>query len=289
MRVLKYSPSVMQVVSFFYRHKTEVELFVEDKTSDKEFYRTLVSRLTDRKFEVFNLGPRATVVEECLKYDPDKNPKKRLYCIDGDLNLISDENPKRIRNLYVHDRYCIENFLIDFDSVVDYCHTHCGGKEPKRIQQELGLSNFFKINSEKLIELFLHYSLSHKNKTGEACTSVSVFSLVKEERVSGGKKCLVLDHDKVDSKIETHKNALESKIGNAKYLKQLSELKKKWKNSPDTAIQIVSGKDYLLPLICELFKKTGLSSYNKSALRLHLAKSCDVKSLARLKSAIEGI
>ena len=130
----------------------------------------------------------------------------------------------------------------------------------------------------------MHYSINHELKNGKKTTSNSVGCLCVQQ-----KNVTIIDLEKINDLIEKIADELKKDISEEKYQEIIYDRRNNWTSNIDTLIRIVSGKDYLLPLLFfrfAKFKSLGNISLNKEKLRFRLAKNCDLKPLNKLKVEI---
>lgn len=285
--MLRYKDYILPTVARFFRHKNDIDIFIEDRNDD-EFYLTLFKRIAEKNnFQIgklIALGDRQTVINTCLSDQIDRD-RKRLYVIDGDLYLIQDKNPKGVKFLHVHDVYCIENYLIDEDAFLEILHD--GLVLPKdQISRSFTFENFLKRISQPLIELFLHYAIVF-----EVCPSVKTVSNGIGKYCMQVRNVTVLSDEKIRLKIEELKVEIFNQITEEDYNEKIYSLRQKWSSDISTLLKIVSAKDYILPLIHFRFSK--LNNKNgfripRESLRLRLAKLCSLDRLQSLELALKS-
>ena len=281
--MFRYKNKTIPVISIFFKYKNDVDIFIED-SDDEEFYISLFSNLLDGKRinKVISCKCKTSLISACENDQIDRK-RKRIYLADSDLNLISNSNRNDLKHFHVLDRYCIENYLIEEKGIIETLHD-CIILDKKKIKQQLGLEKWLKSISHSLVELFLHYSISHENALGKPTVSFPIGKLCKKVN-----KATVLDIDKVNDRVKEFRENIISVLGEDKYNTSIYERREKWPSNMDTLIKIVSGKDYILPLIIFRFNKLrGKESYNLKleSLRMRLAKTCDLNSLNKLKNKI---
>ncbi|MET3979003.1 hypothetical protein ABIB62_001572 [Mucilaginibacter sp. UYP25] len=282
--MLRYTSKVLPTISLFFKSKSEIDVFIED-SNDEEFYKSLLHRLVIEKVKIdklISLGCKQRVIAAC-EADQDYRKRKRLYIVDGDLDLIFDNNRKDLKHLFVLDHYCIENLLIDEDGIIETLHD-CVILDKKKITASLGLEKWLKGIAHILVELFLHYSICHECVLGTKTVSIPVATLCKQD-----KGLTVLDIAKVEGLINTLRTNIIAKTSDEYYNDTIYTRRSLWPSNIESLIKIVSGKDYLLPLLAFRFKKLkGKETYNlkMETLRLRLAKTINLKKLRFLKSAL---
>lgn len=281
--MLRYKEFIIPTISLFFKSKNDVDIFIED-SNDEEFYKVLLGRLTDGKRinKIISCKCKNELLKACEEDQIDRK-RKRIYLTDGDLDLIINTNRTDLRYLHVLDKYCIENFLVQEEGIIEMLHTSIV-LDKSLIRKQLTLINYFKSISSPLIELFLHYSMTHLHKMGTKTVSVSVGNFcVKKKSIN------VLDIEKVEIKIQELRNEIILTIGENDYNETIYNLRQKWPANYENLLTVVSAKDYILPLLVFRFKKlNGKETFNLKweSLRIALAKTVNLDSLLDLKNKI---
>lgn len=281
--MLEYSDESRRLVSTFLTYRNDVDIYTEDEEKDKEFYRTLFSRLIKsdiRINDVTPLGNRDQVITRC-KSEP-KGDRKKVFIVDGDIAVVNGVS-LNIENLFVLDRYCIENFLIDNNSACNYVYLNCGTKSKEKIEADIKYQEWLSQYSESLINLFIHFAII--NFYGG---KFALFNANKYHTKT--KESYIFDNNLVQADIDTLRNEAINSFGETNYLNKLNELKEKWKSDVDTLLTIVSGKDYLIPIL--LIKtqefKSSKAMPTLEEVKINLVQHFDVTKLAKLKDFIES-
>ncbi len=281
--MIKYSMKVKRLYSKFFSYRNDVDIYTEDEQKDKEFYNKLFSRLLNgsdiRIKDITPLGCKQNVIDRC-KEEPESD-RKKIFIVDGDIDLIFDNNEKGINNLFVLDAYCIENLIIDETSSTEFLYLNIGTETKENINKNLNFEKWLHYNSEALIDLFLHFSISKEIGQNFMLYNANRFTKVH-------KKETVLDIDAIVFYTNEVKTEILDQITQAEYEELIKKRKERWPNTSKTLLTIVSGKDYLLPLLqfrIQKFKSLkGL--FSLEALKLMLAEHCNLDRLERLKVEI---
>lgn len=274
---LQYSDDSKALVSVFTQYRNTINIYTEDEGKDKNFYIQLFKRLlkgTDCKInDIYPLGDCDVVFKHCNE----NNDPKGLYVVDGDIYVIFA--PKiPIANLFVLDSYCIENFVIDENSLRKFIFNIYGTYDVEYIEQRLCYRNMFDDIIHPIIDLFLNMSLEKKYC---GCFKLGHFDMYN-------KGCCKLQNDKVYSEIDAIKNRLVPQyLSNSDYEEELNLLHVQFPYSLDTLLKIVSGKDYLIPYIRRyICDKFGKISVPNESWKFNLSKYCDLARLNALKVAL---
>lgn len=286
--MLKYNIALKKISSLFLKYRNNIIIFTEDKYNDKEFYITLLKRLVDQDViinDIIPLGCKNNVITSCIN---DINKDGKIYIVDGDLELITDENPKDIDHLFVLDSYCIENYLIDENAAIRFLHYNNVGSE-ELIKKELCFQKWLGYNYEPLSDLFIHLAFAKSIGLGPDLKSAHHF-------LSQNLKQTILNSDKVRQRIVEVKNTIIDKYiddgilhPHDEYESQISMLYRRWETTIDNYLRIVSGKDYLLPLFqfrLAYCKSKHKNIFPKDQLKILFASHCDLTRLASLREFI---
>ena len=281
--MLNYTDESKRLVSTFLTYRNDVDIYTEDEVKDKEFYKALFSRLLNSDIKISDvtpLGCKDKVIERC-KNEPESD-RKKVFIIDGDIAIINSQTVS-LKNLYVLERYCIENFLIDNDSTCNFVYLNCGTKSKEQINNDLEFENWLSSYSESLILLFVHFAIT--NYFGGKFT---LFNANKYHvKIDGN---YLFDNSLVLEDIEVLKNEIIESFGIINYNEKLIELQAKWTNNVDNLLTIVSGKDYLIPILLiktQMFKKSK-SLPTLEEVKINLVQHFDVSKLKKLKDFIEA-
>lgn len=281
--MIKYSLKAKRLYSKFFSYRNDIDIYTEDEEKDKEFYRKLFSRLlsgTEVKInDITPLGCKQNVIDRC-KEEP-KTKRKKIFIVDGDIDLIFDNNEKGIEYLFVLDAYCIENLIIDEKSATEFLYMTVATDTKDNIKRTLNFEKWLNYNSKALIELFLHFSISREIGKGFLLYSANRFTKVH-------KKETVLDIEKIEKYTKEVETEILKEISELEFKELIKDRRNKWAVSNKNMLTIVSGKDYLLPLLqfrIQKFKSLkGL--FSMEAFKFMLAEHCKLERLESLKIEI---
>ena len=280
--MVQYSLSAKRLYSIFFQYRNDIDIYTEDEEKDREFYRCLFTRLLEGTGITINdvtpLGCKENVINRCLNEPPSK--RRKLFIVDGDIELIADANSEEIENLYVLGAYCIENLIIDETSATEFLYMNLGTASKENTKKQLNFDDWLSRVAEALIELFFHFSIVKEIGLNFTLYNANRFMTNSEE------KCI--DIDMVKAYVNKLKEEILSIISDQDYNRKLNDRKSRWTISNDTVLTIVSGKDYLLPMlqfrVQNLKKIKGL--YSTNAIKLNLAKHCELERLQDLRMTV---
>lgn len=290
--MLSYGIKSLKAVSKFFSYRNDVNIYTEDKVADKEFYRTVFNRLFGNDVTINDVTPLGCKTNVLNAFDNRNRQinKKEFFIVDGDLDLIIDNNRKEEDGLIILDSYCIENYLIEEQGIIEFLYFSHGSKDRIEIKNLLEFEIWLNNNANSLLKLFLNLAILKKYQGGPKLKNANEF--LKQVN-----KETVLDTLAIDNYSENVRNEIISilvlsgksrKDSEDNYEVDFNLLKSKWKFDSSTLLRIVSGKSYLLPLL--QFKINNCLSRNKlfpnNALKLFLAANFELDRLQFLKEKI---
>ncbi|WP_281234302.1 DUF4435 domain-containing protein [Flavobacterium gelatinilyticum] len=283
--MIALSEESQRLTSTFRTYRNDVDIYTEDNEKDKEFYKVLFKRLLKNDLvinDVTPLGCKDIVIKRCNN-EPE-NGRKKIFIVDGDIIFIHGENIPQHENLYVLQGYCIENFLIDKETIVHFLYMSCGTKSIEKIESELNFNEWLEEYCAIFIDLFIHFALL--NYFGGFFT---LFNADKYHKKQGKK--MVFQIDLVNAEILKLKAEILTLTTEDKYDLKYKELSDKWNYCIDNLTQIVSGKDYLIPLLllkAKQFKKSNAMP-TLEEIKFSLVHSSNLNKLSDLKKRIESL
>jgi hypothetical protein len=279
--MLELSDESKRLVSTFFTYRNDIDIYTEDELKDKEFYKVLFQRLLGDKININDitpLGSKKNLIQRCAN-EP-QTERKKVFIVDGDISVIHGQNVPSLNNLFILDVYCIENILFDKNSILEFIYLHCAVKSKEEIESELNFEEWLGTYSEKLIELFLHYALV--DLFGGQFTLNNLQRFLQNN---------VFSVTIIEAYIESLKTDIELLTSKHNYETKYIELRQLWVNSIQSLFTIVSGKDYLIPMLLiktQKFKKSkALPSIEET--KFLLAHTCNLNRLGKLKAHIEKL
>lgn len=280
--VTDVNPEIKQLASVFKEYRNTITIYTEDNQKDKEFYANLLKRLLENTAieikDIYPLGCRKTVIKQCRE---DKTKGKKLYIVDGDV-LMQYSSNLDIPNLFVLDSYCIENYVICEDSVCYVAYIYGGIFNMEEIRSKLNYNLHLNDIFEPLIELFFHFSIQEELLRNFELQNIQVYM---------DKKNCKLDKNRIYEKIDDIKSNIIEKTSNEVYNEKILERRTKYPYNIETLLQIVSGKDYLIPYfkLC-IDRCLGCSiKVRKESWKMNMANKCDLSKLSKLKDTIINV
>ena len=278
---LVYSSKQEQVASLFTAYRNDIDIYTEDQDRDKLFYKKLFSRLLEgtgiNVRDVYPLGSSSDVISACSA-DTDTT-RKKIYIVDGDIYLMF--NPKNIiPNLFVLDAYCIENYVIDEESVCNALCNLYAEKECDDIKKIFQFDALIKEHLSSLMDLFYYFALEKKYTNVFKLKSLGAF-YTKDK----------LNIEAIEKEIkEIKERLLSANIKECDIDSDLAQLMIDFPKIPSVFLRIVSGKDYLIHMVsCHASNVLSIrTKYTKNAWKYNMVQYCDLSRLASLRTAIDA-
>ena len=249
--------------------QNDIEVFVEDSAAPNMWVKLLKRYLPEgtRLNSVSTLGGRQNVLAAC-RADQVDDGRRKLYIIDGDLDLISGNSKPRLKHLYRLRAYCVENYLLNQSAIVSIATTFDEGADEQTATALLDLSSWLSKNERCLADLFICYGACLKFNLSVKTVSFSPF-LLKDDNQETLHYC--------PQKTRTRVLGLFRKllsIVNAVELRTWLNIAKQNFNSLGV-IRAASAKDYILPFIFEIMKRGFQINISKKVFKSLLAEHAD--------------
>lgn len=262
----------------FYTEINDINIFIEDteKGIKKLFVELISKALPEYKIkEVFPLNGRLNVLKKHQEYIKGKYQSNgnNIFIIDGDLYLLN-QSIINYKGLFGLNKYCIENYLIDENSIVEFLYYEDSIKSREDIKKLLSFDNWCNENL-LLIYLFILYSIAHNQKTGIQTVFYKVKNLIKSN--TG-----VIDRKKTIEKILNIKKEIILKIGKRNYKSLRNQIFNTITFNKKNLLDHISGKDYLMPLLLIKMKQITKFNHKTEILKLRLARECDASYFKKI-------
>jgi hypothetical protein len=264
-----------------YRPLQDIEVYVEDEDSEV-FYTDLLTRLVSAEVrikKVFALRGKERVLEECRRF---KGIDNAIFIIDGDLDWVAGKPSPEIERLFIHQCYCVENYLFCEAAMVEVIVENHGMLTRENARRRLGWSKIREEYHEPLTELFIEFAVAYLKKPDLPTVSTGVGALCTQQKPKVPPN---LDRSKVFSLIAQVREAVIQEVGLKNYQETREKIVRRVVDMADP-FNAVSGKAYLIPLQIFILKRFSRQNINRSSLVFRLAKYCSLDRLDLLKTAI---
>lgn len=267
--MVRYSPRAAKALALLKRPYNDVDIFVED-TGNHNMWLLTVRRLLPLGTKITSvnmLGGRDAVISAC-KLDQTNTGRRKLYIVDGDFDYLLGKSRKKLKYYYRLRSYCIENLLIRENPLIQVGLENSPKLNEAQIAKEINFQIIMREVEELLVPLFISYAVAHKLHRPAKTVSFPVGSLFQAS--SNGPR---LDRLKVLNRIiGLYRTVAKQKGANAT---RATQREISLRVSKLTVCQIVSGKDYILPLPMARFKASCGYGRSMENFKVALARSYD--------------
>lgn len=293
--MLKLGIDSLKSVSKFFAYRNDVDIYTEDKDADKEFYKALFKNLLGDKITINDVTPLGckTNVINAYKTQNNTDKRKKIFIVDGDLDIILGNNLSE-KNLVALDSYCIENYLIEESGIINLLYFNNGVESMDTLKSKLNFEQWLDYNSTSLIELFINFAILRKFEGGPKLETAHKFlGKYRKQTILDKEKIRLYNKQIFDEIIKLLENVgLSNGEANKLYLDTYDEIKKNWKLNNKTYLQVVSAKNYILPLLqfrINHCNNNGAYLFPTKSIKLFLAANCDLSRLSFLKEKIRKL
>lgn len=262
----------------------DIDIYVEDSSNPKMWVLLLKKYIPDdiRLESVTPLGGRKNVIEACKEDQSDD--RKKLYIIDADLDLIQGAKMPNLNYLYRLRAYSVENYLIHERAILEVINIWKEHIDIESAENSLNFSSWLDGNLQLMTPLFISYATHDYLLTQQRIPTVScsVFNLTKPQALRDS-----LCPDKTSTKIK-YVDEQTCKVVGANNLKEcLVKFTANIKSMNEK--DVVSAKDYILPLLFERIKRIFSVNISRKVFLNMLADKSDVKYDPKLTSCLKKI
>jgi hypothetical protein len=264
-----------------YRPLQDIEVYVEDEDSEV-FYTELLLRLIGTEVQinrVFALRGRERVLEECRKFH---GTHRAIFIIDGDLDWVAGKPIPLIQKLFVHQCYCVENYLFSETAMLEVIVESSGRLSREEARRRLDWPKVRKEYQDPLIELFIEFAAAHLMKPDLPTISTGVGILCTQKT---RKSAPDLDRSKVSLLCARVRDAVIQEVGPDDYQRTREKIALRVAEMADP-FDAISGKSYLIPLQMFILKRFSRQNIDRPSFVFRLAKYCSLDRLDLLKNAI---
>lgn len=187
------------------------------------------------------LGGREAVTKAC-ELDQTSTNRKKLYIVDGDFDFLLGRRPKKLKYFYRLRANNIENLLMDEDCLVAVGLEQQPRKPERVLRNEFAFQQLINDLNANLTPLFVAYAATFKLDSTIQTTGFPVRKLITNTPQGPH-----IDPIKVRRRVVSLYLKLSKSVGVEKVRKERSRISKN--AAKNTIERIVSGKDYILPIV----------------------------------------
>lgn len=268
------SLAAKHAMSTLFQEKNDIDIYIEDTAFGYEkLFTLLLSRIFKGKYrikKIFPLGSRGQVIK---KYQNEFSNRPYLYIVDGDLFLLTGDTVNNEKGFYRLPFYCIENILCDSNAIIEILDEEEPTQSIQDIKNSFDYLNWIEINKNKLFELFIEYAISMVLNPQQQTVHYKVSNLVQCNKG-------IVNETKLQSRINEIKQSVLSVASVGEYDNTRIDVLKRFESSSLTEFDIISGKDYLFPLLKTRAKSIVKTSVSDINFKQRLAKKCDFSKIS---------
>lgn len=268
----KYKDNYLSSVGVLFRTLQNIEIYVEDNGSE-EFYLEILNRIVPTTIKIVKIIPLngyENTIRAAKSYD---HSFPRIFIVDGDFKWFDEEikDPDRV---WRHGFYCIENILFCQEAASTIIKETIGNISSDNAKKILDWETIYKSDVLKIFELFVVFSLANKIAPEIATVSRKLSSFISQSNNEA-----TVDYGKIDNVIHEILTEINKKLPEINITDLLNEQKIKLNPHSD---KIISGKDFLLPLLDIKLKRVCKAVMTKESRNYRLAKHCNLENISGL-------
>lgn len=264
----------------FYTQFNDIFFYIEDENQENFFFCILKKLFPDIQLEkIFPLGGKDFVIEEsknCI------GNRKKVFIVDKDYDDILDriiDYP----NLFYLDRYSIENYLSEKESLIEYIVEEKPRLVRNNIDQRLNVDDIIIEIGETLHDLVILFILVQIR-----CPYYKNISM-NHERFVRFDGAFSLRHDqcnlyKLD--VETELNKVDKRLRMNSQIKSIEKIVNL--SSYDSYIQQIPGKFIMKMIKLKIERSFRLASRDIDSFNYRIAEKCSFQSLNYLQNSIRN-
>ena len=265
--VPQYSPQAALSLALLKSAENDVDIFVEDSTHPAAWTalvrRGLKVSVTVRS--VHAVGNKQAVIAAC-RADQAPRARRRLFIVDGDLDVLTGETMPKLRHLYRLQKSCFENLLLHENSYLDL-GVACS--VTKTEQDVANACNFVQWHAEilsKLRTLFFVFATMHSLGSQRQQASVGFRPFITQVG-----RDVVLDSKKIRTGITDRIKGLLADFGARRARRTFARVRRR--GSGVNGDEYISGKHFLFPLFAIHFRTKVPFRGSNNELMVHLARA----------------
>ncbi|MEE4618259.1 DUF4435 domain-containing protein [Pseudomonas alliivorans] len=277
--ILTWSSAASKSIGLLYRQLQPIEVYVEDSNSEAFYFELLNRMIEDEKKirKIIPLNGRTNVLNYCEDFD---HSTPALFIIDGDLDLFWGVREVGKTNLFQHRAYCIENYLICKNAAIELIVESSGTVLREQALTDLEWHEAL-ASVDALKNLFITFAAARVAYPELKTVSHGHSSIITQQV---RKKPPVVDVEKIATLEESIKQSCIDQVGENEWQRIRGEVE--LKSAEIDAVDGVSGKDFLLPILDHFIRSKGCATVNTESLMFKLAKYCKLERLADLKRCL---
>ncbi|MEZ8084445.1 DUF4435 domain-containing protein [Vibrio sp. 10N.261.52.C2] len=279
---LERSIAARSARSKFFEEVNDIDIFVEDTALG---YEKLLSTIFSRKFtgqfrvdKVFPLGSRKEVIKN-FQENIESITRPTLYVVDGDLFILTGDTIENKNGFYKFPFYCFENLLCEKNAIIDILDEEEIILFKDELIEKFDFDNWERNNLNLLFDLFIVYAVSMKLKPTVQTVAYEVKNLVQDGFGN-------LSKEKVEARIESINHDLKTEFGTEVFNSTRDIILTRFAESGCSKLDVVSGKDYIFPLLKVKSRSTVKTSMSDLNFKMRLAMKTPLDRIAECRNSV---
>lgn len=279
--MLKWPERARRSVAKFFVKWNDFDVYVEDTAKHaNSIYTVFISRVASgncKVDKVIPLGDRKKVID-AAESDSGSGGRRRIYLIDGDLDLIAGINPPTHSRLFAHRVYHLENYFLCEEALVQILHEENPKLTAAEVRSKLEYANW-ETDAKALLNLFRTFGLTRLLDPSLPTISIGIGHFSTNNKT---------DEAKIQAFCALRIKDLESRFPKQDIDAAIGQV-----NTALTKVQthtdLISAREFLLPTLRWWINGHGLKLPSSTeSLLFRLSKMCSVKRHACLIDAIRA-
>lgn len=281
--MIKYSHKAAPALAFLKKNYNDIDIFVEDTGNPSMWVSFLRGLLPSsvRLESVNMLGGRTAVVSACKTNTAPTN-RPTIYIIDSDMDVLLGLKKPRSSNLYRLPAYCIENFLINKDSIEKISITCRPDLPPNSIKSIFEFQSWIDKNIRPLFSLFVIYAVVKALIPSQATISLGCSDLYLSNHMGVS----ICPH-KTLRRVRMLARQIIKEHGYKIFRNELAKIKERARRT--NMINLISAKDYIIPPLYITLRQSVGYKGTIDQMKAHLAQYSTPKIEPKLSKKLRSI
>lgn len=265
----------------FYLQFNDISFYIEDEDQENFYHKILCKLFPNLQIEkIFPLNGKNNVINDCKS---NRGDIRKIYIVDKDFDDLLDKK-EFISNLFYLNRYSIENYLIEENSLIEYIISEKPKLKRANIKRKLNVTDIIETIKLAVKELIHMFVLVQKK-----CPTLKNISLSYERFFDFDNGNFRIKQQQVDAYVASIKNELKVVDKRLKFDVQLKKIVNEYDlSSNDCCINHYPGKFIIKMLKQTIESMFGLNSRNVESFSYIIACNSNFDSLTSLKNEIDA-
>lgn len=269
--MIRYSPKTARARARLLARYNDIDVYVEDAATQNMYVR-LLSRILGAKHTLTSVIPldgRKNVIEACAR-DQAQRARRRLYLIDGDLDLLNGVPAPKLKHLYRLNVYCSENLVATEHAAIQIAMEGLPSCSYDVAQKLLNLDILLERIPRQLLGLFVLYAVVQRLGLTIQTSGKPIHAFLEDpgDPYTLSAQRVFRRYREILAEILQHSTKRQYRRAKRAVCRSLAR-------SPDVPGRYVSGKTYLLPVIELRLRRAASVQDSRRSLVVRLATHCE--------------